>query len=269
MKKFTRDRVVPTISASVSWEIGGTALTGFVVLAVPRQQQERPRQPFLTGVEQLVDQVLLDPDVPRQHVRDEPIRQRVLLVQQRAPSDPCPRGGWCCPLSRSHSPCGRVDPPGILRQRTRPGPASPRRPLGPPSRAPRASRHPSGCTGRCSHGSPWVKMTSARRYSTIFLAIPAESRNAWALNVPFCFDSITTPLENRVTDGLARPTLMDGGREKAGRATCASTESNKLSLSARTRPRRSLPERCLNQLTLLYAQPATPEYGKGCAKLNS
>jgi hypothetical protein len=41
-----------------------------------------------------------------------------------------------------------------------------------------------------SPGSPWVKMTSARRYSTIFLAIPAESRNAWALNVLFCSDAM-------------------------------------------------------------------------------
>ena len=82
MKKFTRDRVVPIISASVSWEIGGTCPHRFVVLAVPRQQQQRPGQSFLAGVEQLVDQVLLDPDVPRQHVRDEPIRQRMLLVQE-------------------------------------------------------------------------------------------------------------------------------------------------------------------------------------------
>ena len=42
----------------------------------------------------------------------------------------------------------------------------------------------------CSQGSPWVKMTSARRYSTIFLATPAESRKAWALNVPSGFDFI-------------------------------------------------------------------------------
>ena len=48
---------------------------------VPRQQQERPRQPFLARVEELIDQVLLDADVSRQHVRDETIRQRVLPVQ--------------------------------------------------------------------------------------------------------------------------------------------------------------------------------------------
>ena len=40
----------------------------------------------------------------------------------------------------------------------------------------------------CSHGSPWVKMTSLRRYSTIFLAMPAESRKACALNPLICFD---------------------------------------------------------------------------------
>jgi hypothetical protein len=41
-----------------------------------------------------------------------------------------------------------------------------------------------------SQGSPWMKMTSARRYSTIVLAIPAESRNARISNVPWCPDSI-------------------------------------------------------------------------------
>jgi hypothetical protein len=38
-----------------------------------------------------------------------------------------------------------------------------------------------------SHTSPWAKMTSPRRNSTILLEIPVESRKAWALNVPFRF----------------------------------------------------------------------------------
>jgi hypothetical protein len=42
-------------------------------------------------------------------------------------------------------------------------------------------------------GVSCLKMTSARRYSTIVLATPAESRNAWALNVPFRFDSMARP----------------------------------------------------------------------------
>src|ERR1700687_978622 len=58
-----------------------------------------------------------------------------------------------------------------------------------------------------SLGSPWVKMTSARRYSTIFLAIPAEPRNAWTLNVPFLVDSMARPLENIGTDGRGRRRL--------------------------------------------------------------
>ena len=52
-----------------------------VHLAVPCKQQERPGQSFLAVVEQLVGQVRLDPDVPRQQMRDEPIGQRVLAVQ--------------------------------------------------------------------------------------------------------------------------------------------------------------------------------------------
>jgi hypothetical protein len=46
------------------------------VLAVPRHEQERAGEPLLAGVEQLIDQVLFDPDVPRQHVRDESVRHR-------------------------------------------------------------------------------------------------------------------------------------------------------------------------------------------------
>jgi hypothetical protein len=45
-----------------------------------------------------------------------------------------------------------------------------------------------------SQGSPWVKMTSARRYSTILLMTPVESRKAWTSNAPSCFDSGDRPL---------------------------------------------------------------------------
>ena len=82
MKKLTRDRVVPTISASVSWEIGRDGPHRSVVLAVPREQQQLSRQPFLAGAEELVDEVFLDADGARQQVRDEHVRHRVLLVQQ-------------------------------------------------------------------------------------------------------------------------------------------------------------------------------------------
>ena len=55
-------------------------------LAVARQQQERPREPLLARVEELIDEILFDADVPGEHVRDEPIRELRLLVQQRGPS---------------------------------------------------------------------------------------------------------------------------------------------------------------------------------------
>src|ERR1700731_2570997 len=47
-------------------------------------------------------------------------------------------------------------------------------------------------------GSPWVKITPARRYGTISFAIPAESRNARALNVLCFFDStVRSPRQPR------------------------------------------------------------------------
>jgi hypothetical protein len=44
-------------------------------LAVPRQQQQRTCEPFLGRVEQLVEQIFFDADVPRQHVRQETFRE--------------------------------------------------------------------------------------------------------------------------------------------------------------------------------------------------
>ena len=67
MKKFTRERVAPIISASVSCEIFGSVRVG-IGLAVARQQQQRPREPLFARVEQLIDQVRFDADVPREHV---------------------------------------------------------------------------------------------------------------------------------------------------------------------------------------------------------
>jgi hypothetical protein len=73
--------VVPTIEASVSWENLRHCPCRLVLLAIPRQQQQRARQTLLARVEELIDQVLFDPDVAGQHVADEPIRHRVLVVQ--------------------------------------------------------------------------------------------------------------------------------------------------------------------------------------------
>jgi hypothetical protein len=70
MKKLTRERVVPIISASVSWlTLDDRFRQAF--LAEIRQQQKCPRQAFLAGIEQLIDQVLLDPTVAGQQVGDK------------------------------------------------------------------------------------------------------------------------------------------------------------------------------------------------------
>src|SRR5467141_5101136 len=59
----------------------GKHLLRLVLRAIARQQQQRARQPFLAPIEQLVDQVLFDSYVSRQHIRDEAVGEFVLLVE--------------------------------------------------------------------------------------------------------------------------------------------------------------------------------------------
>ncbi len=61
--------------------MAGTTCGDWSCAPVARQQQQRARQPLLARVAELIDQVFFDPDLPRQRVRDEPIRHRMLLVQ--------------------------------------------------------------------------------------------------------------------------------------------------------------------------------------------
>src|SRR5688500_2692865 len=69
-----------------------------------------------------------------------------------------------------------------------------------------------------AHGSPWVKMTSARRYSTILLATPVESRKAWTSNAPSCFDSVGRPLRKSgsADDRLDGRLTLAATRTRAG-----------------------------------------------------
>ena len=50
-------------------------------LAVTSEQQQRPGQPLLAGVEELVDEVSFDADGPRQHVGQELSRKRWSTVK--------------------------------------------------------------------------------------------------------------------------------------------------------------------------------------------
>ena len=54
MKKQTRDRVVPTISAKVSWLILGTVVSDAPLAIIMGEQQENTRESFLARVAMLV-----------------------------------------------------------------------------------------------------------------------------------------------------------------------------------------------------------------------
>ena len=49
--------------------------------AIAREKEESARQPLLAGVKELVDQVLLDSEVPCQYVGDEAVRKLVFPVE--------------------------------------------------------------------------------------------------------------------------------------------------------------------------------------------
>src|SRR6267378_6143791 len=52
------------------------------LLAEVRKQQEKPGQALLAGVEELVHQVLFDPNVARQQIRGEELRELRLSMEQ-------------------------------------------------------------------------------------------------------------------------------------------------------------------------------------------
>ncbi len=97
MKKLTRDRVVPTISARVSCVIWGRILLGFTGFSELRQQEKDSRQPLFTGVEELVDQVSLSPHTAGEEKLEEQIGECVLLVHHT---------DHLCPLDLERSTSG-------------------------------------------------------------------------------------------------------------------------------------------------------------------
>src|SRR6476660_1566540 len=82
MKKLTRDRVVPIISASVSWLIFAKIGSGFSSLPKFANSREHPGQTFLARIEQLIDEVCLDADGPSQKMGNEHPGERRLLLDQ-------------------------------------------------------------------------------------------------------------------------------------------------------------------------------------------
>ena len=82
MKKLTRDRVVPIISASVSWLTFGDDRLGPAFLAEIGQEKKRPRQTLLARIEELIDQILFDPDRARQEMGKEHLGENRLVVER-------------------------------------------------------------------------------------------------------------------------------------------------------------------------------------------
>ena len=88
MKKFTRERVVPTISASISWLMRGS----FSCRAPPAQPQQRARQPLLSGVEMMIAYIAeIAAIAHHQKVHERPPERRIL-------AQPPPRLGGLDPL---------------------------------------------------------------------------------------------------------------------------------------------------------------------------
>jgi hypothetical protein len=69
MKKLTRDRVVPIISASISWLTLAMTGSGLPYLAKIREDKKHPSQTLFARIEQLIDQIGLNSDVACQKVR--------------------------------------------------------------------------------------------------------------------------------------------------------------------------------------------------------
>ena len=49
--------------------------------AIAREQQQSPREAFLSGVEELIDEIFFDSDVSRQHMSDEAVGELVFPVE--------------------------------------------------------------------------------------------------------------------------------------------------------------------------------------------
>jgi len=50
-------------------------------LAILSKQQESPGQPFLAGVKELINRILLDSNVPRKHISQEAVGELLLSME--------------------------------------------------------------------------------------------------------------------------------------------------------------------------------------------
>jgi hypothetical protein len=65
MKELTRERVVPTISASISWLILGTTVSGTPCLPKRASKSKDPGESLFARIEKLIYQIFFVTDVPQ------------------------------------------------------------------------------------------------------------------------------------------------------------------------------------------------------------
>jgi hypothetical protein len=82
LKKFTRERVVPIISARVSRPHVWDYFLGPVFFAEAGEQQKSARQPFFARIEKLIDQIRLSNLVTLHQVRDKEVRKLMFFVKR-------------------------------------------------------------------------------------------------------------------------------------------------------------------------------------------
>ena len=81
MKTLMRERVVPTLAAKSSWLIGGMTDSNVALLAEVGKQQEEARKPPLARIEQLVDQIRFELNIPRQQESHEHLGKGGLIAE--------------------------------------------------------------------------------------------------------------------------------------------------------------------------------------------
>ena len=81
MKKLTRERVVPIISASVSWLIFGMTTSGLPSFPKWAMNNKIRAKPLLAGIEELIHQILLDANVASQDIGKEQRGEGAVVVE--------------------------------------------------------------------------------------------------------------------------------------------------------------------------------------------
>ena len=188
MKKFTRDaRRADHFRERLLGDLRQRSLR--IGLAVARQQEQRPGEPLFAGVEELIDEVRFDADVPRQHVGDEAVRERGLARGAAGSSTPSRWSARCSPPPRSRFRCEPIWPARTPSPKKSPGTSIATTASLPMWDSTESLTAPFWRYLTSLPGSPCEKMTSRRRYAT---TVP---RPACRIEIRFHIEPAGLPLD--------------------------------------------------------------------------